>query len=145
MGYWKKTVLPTVIATTFTVAPVMAYEPGDFIARVGPVGVYPTGESDDLDAVPGGQVEADNAWSLGVTFSYMFTQNIGVGLLGAWPFEHDIEPKGALKDVDSRDVGETKHLPPTVTLQVMSLPFFSSTLNCIAPSSSRMVSPIFIS
>jgi len=41
-----------------------------------------------------------------------------VGVLGAYPFEHDIKPKGNLKAVTgSGDVGETKQLPPTVTLQ----------------------------
>jgi outer membrane protein len=118
MGNLSKTALAAAIITTFTAAPVMAYEAGDFIARVGPAGVFPTGESDDLDAVTGGQVEADDAWSLGLSFSYMFTDKIGVGVLGAWPFEHDIQPKGNLKAVTgSGDVGETKHLPPTVTLQ----------------------------
>lgn len=117
MGNLSKSALAAAIITTFTAAPVMAYEPGDFIARAGAAGVFPTGESDDLQAVPGGQVEADDAWSLGLTFTYMFTENIGVGLLASYPFQHDIEPKGNLKSIDSRDVGETKHLPPTVTLQ----------------------------
>jgi outer membrane protein len=118
MSILKKTALAAAIATTFTIAPVMAYEAGDFIARVGAAGVFPTGESDDLAAVPGGQVEADDAWSLGLTFSYLFTDNIGVGVLGAWPFEHDIKPKGNLKALTgSDDVGKVTHLPPTVTLQ----------------------------
>jgi len=117
MGIVTKTPLAAAVFVAFTAAPVMAYEAGDFIARAGAAGVFPTGESDDLQAVPGGQVEADDAWSLGLTFSYMFTKNIGVGVLAAYPFQHDIEPKGTLKDIDSRDVGETKHLPPTVTLQ----------------------------
>ncbi len=60
-------------------------------------------------------MEADDAWSLGITFSYMFTDNIGLGVLGAYPFEHDIEGKGAISDLGK--VGSTKHLPPTVTLQ----------------------------
>ena len=117
MGNLSKTALAAAIITTFTAAPLMAYEAGDFVARVGAAGVYPTGESDSLAAVPGGKVEADDAWSLGLTFTYMFTDNIGLGVLGAYPFKHDIKPKGTLKDIDSRDVGETKHLPPTVTLQ----------------------------
>ncbi|MGB5536763.1 MAG: hypothetical protein WBN08_12780, partial [Thiogranum sp.] len=65
MGNLSKTALAAAIITTFAAAPLMAYEAGDFVARVGAAGVYPTGESDDLDAVPGGKVEADNAWSLG--------------------------------------------------------------------------------
>jgi len=118
MGNLSKTAFAAAIITTFAAAPVVAYEAGDFIARVGPAGVFPTGESDDLDAVPGGKVEADDAWSLGLSFAYMFTDNIGLGVLGAYPFDHDIKPKGNLKAVTGSDaVGETKQLPPTVTLQ----------------------------
>lgn len=91
-----------------------AYDKGTFIARAGAAGVYPTGESDDIGDL--GTVEADSAWSLGLTFTYLVTDNIGVSLLGAWPFEHDIDGhSGALEDFDT--VAETKHLPPTLTLQ----------------------------
>lgn len=118
MSTFNKSAIAVAFATALTAMPAMSYEAGDFIARAGAAGVFPTGESDDLAAVPGGQVEADDAWSLGLTFSYMATDNIGVGLLAAWPFEHDIQPKGNLKAVTgSDDVGEVTHLPPTVTLQ----------------------------
>ena len=114
----NKAVLGLAVAAALGTSPLMAYEAGDFIARVGAAGVFPTGESDDLQAVPGGSVEADDAWSLGLTFTYMFTDSIGVGVLGAYPFEHDIKPKGALKTaLGSDDVGEVTQLPPTVTLQ----------------------------
>ena len=91
-----------------------AYDQGNFIARAGAAGVYPTGDSESLDA-SGSKVEADSAWSLGLSFTYMATENIGVGLLGAWPFEHDIE--GSDGDIDNVDIGSTKHLPPTLTAQ----------------------------
>ena len=118
MSTFNKSAVAVAFATALTAMPAMSYEAGDFIARAGAAGVFPTGESDDLAAVPGGQVEADDAWSLGLTFSYMATDNIGVGLLAAWPFEHDIQPKGNLKAVTgSDDVGEVTHLPPPVTLQ----------------------------
>ena len=91
-----------------------AYEKGDFIARAGAAGVYPNDESENIEGL--GKVEADDAWSLGLTFGYMVTDNIGVGLLGAYPFEHDIDgSSGALDDLGT--VAETKHLPPTLTLQ----------------------------
>jgi outer membrane protein len=91
-----------------------AYDQGNFIARAGAAGVYPTGESENIGGF--GKVEADSAWSLGLTFTYMATDNIGVGLLGAWPFEHDIDgSSGALDSLGT--VAETKHLPPTLTAQ----------------------------
>ena len=91
-----------------------AYDKGDFIARAGAAGVYPTGESENIAGL--GKVEADSAWSLGLSFTYMATGNIGVTVLGAWPFEHDIEgSSGALDDLGK--VAKTKHLPPTVTAE----------------------------
>lgn len=114
----KKAAAGLAVTAALGSSPLMAYEAGDFIARVGAAGVFPTGESEDLQAVPGGYVEADDAWSLGVTFSYLVTDQIGIGVLGAWPFKHDIQPKGNLTAVTgSDDVAEVTQLPPTVTLQ----------------------------
>jgi outer membrane protein len=99
-----------------TSLPVSAYEAGDIVLRAGVAGVLPTGQSEKITAIaPGARVEADDAWSLGLTGTYMFTDNIGVGVLAAWPFEHDIDAKGSISSLNK--VGETKHLPPTVTLQ----------------------------
>jgi outer membrane protein len=103
------------VAAILVSAPATAYQAGDFILRLGGAGVYPSGESDSLDAISGAEVEADDAWSLGITATYMFTDAIGLGVLGAWPFEHDIEGSGTISNLDK--VAETKHLPPTVTLQ----------------------------
>jgi outer membrane protein len=114
----KKTVTG-LLATAMTagmlgMTPAAAYDEGTFIARAGAAGVHPTSESEDLSGL--GKVEADNAWSLGLTFTYMAADNVGFGLLAAWPFEHDIKGSdGALDGVG--DVAETKQLPPTVTLQ----------------------------
>jgi outer membrane protein len=109
-----------ITAGMFGMNPAAAYEAGDFIARAGAAGVYPTGESDSVRLKSGGtnlgKVEADSAWSLGISFTYMATDNIGVGLLGAWPFEHDIKGSDGALD-GAGDVAETKHLPPTLTAQ----------------------------
>jgi outer membrane protein len=102
-----------ITAGMFAATPAAAYDQGTFIARAGAAGVYPTGESDSF--LGGNKVEADSAWSLGLSFAYMATDNIGVGLLGAWPFEHDIE--GSDGALDGKTVGSTKHLPPTLTAQ----------------------------
>jgi len=117
MGILKKTVLgAALVGSCFVATPIMAYEAGDMMLRLGGAGVYPTGDSDNINGLPAGsKVEADSAWSLGVTFTYMFTDNIGVGVLAAYPFEHDIEGQGTISSLDK--VGSVKHLPPTVTLQ----------------------------
>jgi outer membrane protein len=114
IGYMGAAVVA--VGMSLTSLPVSAYEAGDFILRAGPAGVLPTGESETIGAIaPGAKVEADDAWSLGLSGTYMFTNNIGVGVLAAWPFEHDINAKGSISSLDK--VGETKQLPPTVTLQ----------------------------
>jgi outer membrane protein len=108
--------LGAVVAASVTCAPAMAHDAGDLMLRVGAAGVYPTGESDEITAIaPGAEVEADSAWSLGLSLAYMLTDNVGVGLLAAWPFEHDIEASGSISALG--DVGEITHLPPTLTLQ----------------------------
>ncbi|MGB5474626.1 MAG: OmpW family outer membrane protein [Gammaproteobacteria bacterium] len=102
------TLLATLIATS-----AQAWQAGDILLRAGAAGVYPTGDGTVVS--PNGNVEADDAWSLGLTGTWMATNNIGIGLLVAWPFDHDIEGSGSLAAVGK--VGDTKHLPPTVTVQ----------------------------
>ena len=107
----KKAFVTTLLATMVATS-AQAYQAGDMVLRAGAAGVLPT---DDGTIVPGGNVEADDGWSLGITFTYMATNNLGVGVLAAWPFEHDVDGKGALAGLGT--LAEAKHLPPTVTLQ----------------------------
>lgn len=97
----------------------LAVQQGDVLVRVGVAHVAPTGDSDIIPTNgltgAGAKVEADSGTSLGITATYMATDNIGIGLLAAWPFKHDIKGAGAIAGVGK--VGETKHLPPTVTAQ----------------------------
>lgn len=104
----KKAALGVAITAALFSAQAMSAEAGDLKLRVGAAGVYPTGDSEDLG---GAKVEAESAWSLGLSLTYMFTDNIGLGVLGAYPFTHDIKLDGAGK------VAETTELPPTITLQ----------------------------
>jgi outer membrane protein len=81
-------------------------EQGDWIARAGIANVDPDAGSDILD------IDVDDDTQLGLTFAYMLTDHIGLGLLAATPFEHNIESKElGLK------VGSAKQLPPTLSLQ----------------------------
>lgn len=56
-------------------------------------------------------LEIDSDVKPTVTFEYFLRDNLGLEVLAALPFKHDISVKGVGK------VGETKHLPPTVSLQ----------------------------
>lgn len=82
-----------------------AVEKGDIIVRAGAIVADPNGDG----GLNGTLTVEDNA-QLGISTSYMLTNNIGVGVLGATPFEHDIKLNG-------NKIGTTKHLPPTVTVQ----------------------------
>jgi outer membrane protein len=90
-----------------------AYEKGDWVIRAGPTNVDPDTDSDafDIAGLAAVEVDVDDAWALGISATYMFTDSIGVELLAATPFDHDISVDGA-----NIDAGETKHLPPTLTV-----------------------------
>ena len=91
-----------------------AYQAGQWLGRVGIYGVFP--ESDNLSMGPGVNIDVDDGYSLGFNFTYMVNPNIGVELLAALPFKHDISLTGA------GTIGETKQLPPTVSVQYHLMP-----------------------
>ncbi|MDJ0751609.1 MAG: OmpW family outer membrane protein [Woeseiaceae bacterium] len=85
--------------------PAQAYEKGDWLVRVGGGMVDPKSDNSSI-------VSVDSGSSLIFNGTYFFTPNIGLEVLAALPFSHDIhDPTGALK------LAETKHLPPTFSLQ----------------------------
>lgn len=90
--------------------------PGDIAVRVGVAHVSPNDESGEVAGFgAGSEVSVDGATSLGISLTYMAGRNLGVGVLGAWPFKHDIKGAGAIAGAGK--VAEVKQLPPTVTLQ----------------------------
>lgn len=105
-------------AVCVSVTPVSAYEAGDFILRAGLTTVAPNASSEDINLPTGVVAEADvdNDIQLGIIPAYMITPSLGIELLAATPFEHDIQAdvKGADLSVDA---GSTKHLPPTLMVQ----------------------------
>jgi len=108
--------LAAALAGSLLAGTAQAYEAGTWLGRVGVWGVYP--KSDNLENVlnTGATVDVDDGYSLGFNITYMATPNIGIELLGAWPFEHDISLTGAGK------IGSTKHLPPTLSVQYHFMP-----------------------
>ena len=92
-----------------TAVPAHAVQKGDWLIRGGLGHVAPTGESGTVPVV-GGKLEADDSTNLAVNFTYMLSDNLGVELLGALPFTHDLKHDSLGK------VGETKQLPPTLIL-----------------------------
>ena len=94
----------------------LALEQGDWIVRVGAAHVNPDASSSPLTTVAAdARVDVDSDTQLGLTLAYMVSDNIGIGLLAATPFKHDIKGAGDIAGLGK--IGQTKHLPPTLTLQ----------------------------
>ena len=119
--------LGVLAAAVMAAAPaVQAYEAGDFIGRVGVATVDPDSSSGNLNSnalgeIDGAKVSVDSNSQLGLTATYMLTDQIGVGVLAATPFKHDIKGDGAALGGTGK-LAETKHLPPTITLQYFPMP-----------------------
>ena len=93
----------------------MAYEAGELLMRVGSATVSPDSKSDYIDQAPGESVGANDNTQLGLSATYMLTNNLGLEVLAASPFTHDITAKGGA--LAGASIGEAKQLPPTVTAQ----------------------------
>lgn len=109
-----KTALAAALASGLMTGVAEAYQAGDWLVRAGIWGIYP--KSDNLNLGPNTDINVDDSYSLGFNITYMATPNIGIELLGAWPFSHDISLSGV------GTIGDTKQLPPTISVQYHFLP-----------------------
>ncbi len=91
-------------------APVFAQQAGEWTFGVGAHQVNP---KSDNGSVAGGTLDVEVGSNVRptITAEYFVRDNLGIEVLAAWPFEHDISIDGL------GQVGSTKHLPPTVSLQ----------------------------
>ncbi|MES2672543.1 MAG: OmpW family outer membrane protein [Pseudomonadota bacterium] len=91
-------------------APAFAQQAGEWTFAVGAHQVNP---KSDNGSVAGGTLDVEVGSNVRptITAEYFVRDNLGIEVLAAWPFEHDISIKGV------GQVGSTKHLPPTVSLQ----------------------------
>ena len=105
---WSLSVL-AVSALAASAAPAYAVQKGDWLIRAGVGQVAPNVSSTGFSGAPTLKVEdASDSTNLCVNFTYMLTDNLGVELLGAIPFKHDITVTGL------GEVAEVTQLPPTV-------------------------------
>jgi outer membrane protein len=90
--------------------PALAQTAGDWTLGFG---VHAVDPKSDNGRLAGGTlaVDVDRDIKPSLTFEYFVRDNLGVEVLAAWPFEHDINIAGLGR------VGSTKQLPPTVSLQ----------------------------
>jgi len=114
----RKSIFAVSLLAAALVSPLAnAYQQGDVIVRAGAALVDPNSSSEDLEIngtkAPGTKdlVHVGTDTQLGLTFAFMLQDHLGLELLAATPFKHDLQLKGAGK------LGSTKHLPPTLSLQ----------------------------
>ena len=115
LGRVRATAIAGLLAAGAFAVPAHAHEAGDVLLKVGVTQVRP--DSNNGSVLNGGvKLDVNNNVRPSFTVTYMATRNIGIELLGAWPFPHDIRGGGLGK------IGSTKHLPPTLSLQWHILP-----------------------
>ncbi|MDR0218703.1 MAG: outer membrane protein OmpW [Enterobacteriaceae bacterium] len=105
----KKISALVLAATMLAPSLTFAHEAGDFLVRAGTATVRPNSGSDNVLTL--GSFDVNNNTQLGLTFGYMITDNIGVELLAATPFQHNVNlPKAG-------EIASVKQLPPTLMAQ----------------------------
>jgi outer membrane protein len=121
----RKSLLTASLLALSIAAPMAhAYQAGDIIVRAGAITVDPHESSSDIwvgalnSDVAGTKATLDSDTQLGLNFAYMLTSNIGIELLAATPFSHNVGVKGMLGPFAglNGNLGELKHLPPTLSV-----------------------------
>lgn len=105
----KKLAAAVVILSSLSGSSVWAHEAGEFYSRG-----FGNGQTDRRRGrhvrQPGG-FNVSNNTQLGLTFTYMATDNIGVELLAATPFRHKVGTAA------TGNIATVHHLPPTLMAQ----------------------------
>lgn len=105
------------IAATEAAAQQQGKSAGDIMLRGRLIGLLP--DEDSTVTVIGGKVDASNAWTGEVDFSYFFTDNIAAELIAATT-KHKMSVKGSTSG--NVGLGDVWLLPPTLTLQYHFMP-----------------------
>ena len=115
----------------FAVAPMAQAEKGDWLFKAGATMVSPKSDNlklndlevPDLGTLENPIIQVDDGTSLGLTVTYMMTDHWAIELLAAVPFKHDIKLDATFEGERGTDkIGDTKHLPPTLSLQYHFMP-----------------------
>ncbi len=120
-------------------APALAQERGDLTFGVGLGAVVP--ESGNGVLAGPTPLDVKTGYSLTLTGEYFIADNLGIELLAAWPFAHDIHSGGV-------KIAEVEHLPPTLSLQYhftnssRVTPFVGAGLNYTTFTSDKAVGPL---
>ena len=103
-----KTLCIAALIAGATALPAAAQSAGEWTLGIGAGSVQP---KDDNGTVAGSlDVEVDGNTRPTLTVEYFLRDNVGIELLAATPFQHDVNIKGVGK------VGSVKHLPPVLSV-----------------------------
>lgn len=95
-----------ITAVCFLGSPVAAQSQGDWTFGVGIANVNPKSDNGTL---AGAEASIDDDTQLSLTVEYFIRDNLGIELLAATPFEHDVSLGGSY-------AATVEHLPPTLSL-----------------------------
>ncbi|WP_294088790.1 OmpW family outer membrane protein [uncultured Actinobacillus sp.] len=114
----KKTALAIILGGALVAGSAMAHQAGSVIFRAGAVTVDANSSSTTKTPIDV-DLNVKNNTQLGLTGTYMFTDNIGIELLGATPFSHKINAKVPLLGAGENlgRVAIVKQLPPSLYAQ----------------------------
>lgn len=102
-----KTISILALTAAVLAGPALAQSAGDWTIGLGLASVMP---KDDNGIVAGATADVGNDLRPSITVEYFVRDNIGVELLAATPFKHDVSVG------DLGKVGTVKHLPPVLSL-----------------------------
>lgn len=107
---------------TALAAPLAVAEKGDWLIRGGVTMVDPKSDNLSFDSGEGTVfLNVEDATSFGFDVTYMMTENLGLDVLLAYPFNHDV--KATVSGISGEvNIAETDLLPPTVSLQWYFMP-----------------------
>lgn len=114
----------SLIALALAAPLALAHQAGDVLVRAGAITVNPKADSSTVKVDRGGLAGTDlggkatmsSDTQLGLNFAYMLTDHVGIELLAATPFEHDVKIKGTALGAANGKLGTLKHLPPTLSV-----------------------------
>jgi outer membrane protein W len=112
----KKTALALMLGGVLLAGTATAHEAGSVVVRAGAITVDANSGSRAQTAVDVG-LKVKNDTQLGLTGTYMLTDNIGVELLAATPFSHKIQGNVPALGLDLGRVAIVKQLPPSLYAQ----------------------------
>ena len=116
----KTSALATIVLAALAAAPAAnAYEKGDWVVRGGVTVVAPDDSTSTIMVGAndlGVDLSVNNDTQLGLNLAYFITDNINIELLAATPFKHDVDFGAEDPLSTGNQVGEIKHLPPTLSI-----------------------------